>query len=287
MQALPSLFKSADELPPSVRKHLRVPEDLFAVQAHMFASYHMTDSQIFYNREDEWEVPVVDRRRMNPYYTVMKLPGEDTEEFILMLPFVPKNKPNLAAWMVARNDGEHYGETYVYKFPKDKMVYGPNMMVARINQNDKISEKLSLWNQRGSSVLLGTMLVIPVEESLIYIQPLYLRADDGSIPELKRVIVGYEEQIAMESTLDGALATIFGGNSTRITVQEDKTTSIMTPSTMQTSAFSNASVSMAQQQLQAAEAAAQSGNWADYGVQLEQLRATLASLLAETQAAEE
>jgi uncharacterized membrane protein (UPF0182 family) len=209
-QALPDLFADADSMPEGLRAHLRVPIDLFTMQSHLFATYHMTDPQIFYNREDEWQVPAVADRRMSPYFTIMKLPGEEGEEFIQMLPFTPRSKNNLAAWMVARSDGEHYGELQVYKFPKDKMVYGPNMIVARINQDDAISEKMSLWNQQGSSVELGTLLVIPIEESLIYVQPLYLRADSGSIPELKRVIVAYENQIAMQPTLEEGLAQIFG-----------------------------------------------------------------------------
>jgi len=209
-QALPELFTPASEVPEALEAHLRVPIDLFTVQSHLFATYHMTDPQIFYNREDEWQVPSVADRRMAPYFTIMKLPGEDHEEFIQMLPFTPRSKNNLAAWMIARSDGEHYGELQVYKFPKDKMVYGPNMIVARINQDDAISEKMSLWNQQGSSVELGTLLVIPIEESLIYVQPLYLRADSGSIPELKRVIVAYENQIAMQGTLEDGLAQIFG-----------------------------------------------------------------------------
>ncbi len=209
-QALPELFTPASEVPEGLEAHLRVPIDLFTVQSHLFATYHMTDPQIFYNREDEWQVPSVADRRMSPYFTIMKLPGEEQEEFIQMLPFTPRSKNNLAAWMIARSDGEHYGELQVYKFPKDKMVYGPNMIVARINQDDAISEKMSLWNQQGSSVELGTLLVIPIEESLIYVQPLYLRADSGSIPELKRVIVAYENQIAMQATLEEGLAQIFG-----------------------------------------------------------------------------
>ncbi len=210
-RALPELFTPGAELPAGLQAHLRTPIDHFSVQTTLFATYHMQEPQIFYNREDEWEVPSVSDRRMAPYFTIMKLPGEKTEEFILMLPFTPKSKNNLAAWMVARNDGDELGELRVYKFPKDKMVYGPNMIMARINQNDAISEKMSLWNQQGSAVELGTMLVIPIEESLIYVQPLYLRADTGSIPELKRVIVAYEDQIAMADTLEESLETIFGG----------------------------------------------------------------------------
>ena len=148
---------------------------------------------------------------MQPYYTIMKLPGEEQEEYILMVPYTPRGKSNLSAWMVARSDGGSYGKLDVYMFPKQKLVYGPSQIVARINQDAEISRQISLWDQRGSSVIQGTLLVIPIEESLVYVRPLYLKADAGKIPELKRVIVGYEDNIAMERTLDEALKKIFPG----------------------------------------------------------------------------
>ena len=148
---------------------------------------------------------------MLPYYTIMRLPQEKQEEFILMLPFTPNRKDNLSAWMVARSDGEHYGQLLVYRFPKQKLVYGPRQIVARINQDAEISRQISLWDQRGSQVIQGTLLVIPIEEALIYVRPLYLRSESGKIPELKRVIVAYENQIAMEETLEASIARIFKG----------------------------------------------------------------------------
>jgi len=207
----PDLFQPLDAMPKSLRAHLRYPSDLFRQQARLFATYHMVDHQIFYNREDEWEIPSVGNKgQMEPYYTVMRLPGETEEEFILMLPFSPRGRPNLAAWMVARSDGEHLGGIRVYSFPKDTLVSGPKIVAPRIQQNPEISQKISLWNQQGSSVNLGTLLVIPIEESLIYVQPLYLQAKDDSIPELKRVIVAYKDDIAMAPTLDSALDELFG-----------------------------------------------------------------------------
>ena len=149
---------------------------------------------------------------MSPYYTIMRLPQEKQEEFILMLPFTPGRKDNLSAWMVARSDGDHYGQLVVYRFPKQKLVYGPRQIVARINQDAEISRQISLWDQRGSQVIQGTLLVIPIEEALLYVRPLYLRAESGKIPELKRVIVAYENKIAMEETLEAAIARIFGGD---------------------------------------------------------------------------
>ena len=171
----------------------------------------MKRPQVFYNKEDQWEIPEIDGRVMQPYYTIMKLPGEEHEEYILMVPYTPRGKSNLSAWMVARSDGGSYGKLDVYMFPKQKLVYGPSQIVARINQDAEISRQISLWDQRGSSVIQGTLLVIPIEESLVYVRPLYLKADSGKIPELKRVIVGYEDNIAMERTLDEALKKIFPG----------------------------------------------------------------------------
>jgi uncharacterized membrane protein (UPF0182 family) len=222
--AYPDLFKDPAGITPTIREHLRYPRTLFGLQAKLFTSMHMTDSQMFYNREDEWEVPFWDvessnsdqargwgRRsvEMSPYYTIMKLPGEDKEEFILMLPFVPKGKANLSAWMVARSDGDNYGGLRVYRFPKDRLIFGPGQIVSRMLQDDQISEKLTLWNQQTSEAELGTLLVIPVEESLLYLRPLYLRASNDAIPELKRVIVAYENRIAMASTLEEGLREIF------------------------------------------------------------------------------
>ena len=207
----PDLFKDLSQMPEDLRSHIRYPIDLFRIQTFIYATYHMKRPQVFYNKEDQWEIPEIDGQIMQPYYTIMKLPREDQEEYILMLPYTPKGKSNLSAWMVARSDGEQYGKLDVYTFPKQKLVFGPNQIVARINQDAEISRQISLWDQRGSSVIQGTLLVIPVEESLLYVRPLYLKADAGKIPELKRVIVSYEDSIAMERTLDEALGKIFTG----------------------------------------------------------------------------
>ena len=207
----PDLFQNLSEMPKDLRSHIRYPSDLFAIQTFIYATYHMKRPQVFYNKEDQWEIPEIDGRVMQPYYTIMKLPGEEHEEYILMVPYTPRGKSNLSAWMVARSDGSSYGKLDVYMFPKQKLVYGPSQIVARINQDAEISRQISLWDQRGSSVIQGTLLVIPIEESLVYVRPLYLKADSGKIPELKRVIVGYEDNIAMERTLDEALKKIFPG----------------------------------------------------------------------------
>jgi uncharacterized membrane protein (UPF0182 family) len=213
----PDSFKSLSQMPEDLRAHLRYPEDLFAYQTALYTTYHMKDAGIFYNKEDQWQIPTLGRKddpKMR--HLIMKLPGEDTEEFILMLPFTPKGKDNLAAWMVARSDGEQYGKLVIYRFPKQTLVFGPQQIQNRINQDTEISRQISLWDQRGSEVIRGSLLVIPIEEALLYVQPLYLRAEGGRIPELKRVIVAYENQIAMEETLDIALSRIFSGASLTI-----------------------------------------------------------------------
>jgi uncharacterized membrane protein (UPF0182 family) len=210
----PGLFKPLDEMPPSLREHVRYPEDIFSIQAAVYATYHMTQPAVFYNREDQWEVPVIedarDARPMQPYYTIMRLPEEKEPEFIQMLPFTPRARDNLAAWLAARSDGDHYGTLRVFQFPKQKLVFGPRQVVARINQDQAISPQITLWNQQGSQVIWGTLMVIPIEESLIYVRPLYLRASGGRIPELTRVIVAYQNQIVMEETLEAGLARLFG-----------------------------------------------------------------------------
>jgi uncharacterized membrane protein (UPF0182 family) len=210
----PDMFTPLAEMPPSLREHVRYPEDIFAIQASVYATYHMTQPDVFYNREDQWAIPIIDDAGdagpMQPYYTIMRLPGEEEPEFIQMLPFTPRNRDNLAAWLSARSDGEHYGTLRVFQFPKQKVIFGPRQVVARINQDQTISPQITLWNQQGSQVIWGTLMVIPIEESLIYVRPLYLRASGGRIPELTRVIVAYQNQIVMEETLDEGLARLFG-----------------------------------------------------------------------------
>ena len=196
-----------------------VSEGIFNLQAAVYATYHMTSPAIFYNKEDQWEVPSIERGgesvRMEPYYTLMTLPGESRPEFIQMLPFTPRRRDNLASWMVARSDGEHYGQIQVYQFPKQKLIFGPRQVVARINQDQVISPQITLWSQQGSEVIQGTLMVIPIEESLIYVRPLYLRAQAGRIPELTRVIVAYQNRIVMDRTLDAAIAQLFGTDGAR------------------------------------------------------------------------
>ncbi|MBW8839302.1 MAG: UPF0182 family protein, partial [Gemmatimonadetes bacterium] len=217
----PGLLLPLDAMPTDLRSHLRYPEDLFGLQTALFATYHMADPETFYHREDQWQIPDVPsattdsegRPRGQAFlrHMVMRLPGERDAEFILMRPLTPRQKDNLAAWMVARNDGPHYGKLAVYRFPRQSLVFGPNQIVNRINQDTEVSRQITLWDQRGSQVLRGELLVLPIEGALIYVQPLYLRAQGGRIPELKRVVVAHEGRVAMAETLDGALAALLSG----------------------------------------------------------------------------
>ena len=278
----PETFKPLDQMPESLRAHVRYPEDIFALQAQVYATYHMTQAAVFYNREDQWEIPAVDdgseSRAMQPYYTIMRLPGEPEAEFIQMLPFTPRRRDNLAAWLVARSDGEHYGKMRVFEFPKQKLVFGPRQVVARISQDQVIAPQITLWNQQGSQVIWGTLMVIPIEESLIYVRPLYLRASGGRIPELTRVIVAYENRIVMQETLEAGLAELFGG---KMPASSEVSTSAAPPPAAPTEGAPtppagagpdmSALAAQARAHYDRAVAAQKSGDWAAYGEELRQL----------------
>jgi uncharacterized membrane protein (UPF0182 family) len=265
-RAFPGLLRALDQMPADLRAHIRYPHHLFAMQTAMFATYHMTNPAVFYNKEDQWELPSLDEDKepMQPYYTIMRLPGETKAEFIQMVPLNPRRKDNLAAWVVAESDAPHYGRLIVFRFPKQKVVFGPRQVVSRINQDQTISPQITLWNQQGSEVIQGTLLVIPIEESLLYIRPLYLRSQGGKIPELKRVIVAYRDSIVMEPTLDGALARLFGA--------AERQTPPTTEAPVQANAAAapaagdvNALLAEARAHFERAIAAQRQGDWATYG----------------------
>ena len=191
---------------PDLRAHIRYPDEIYRIQTSLYTTYHMDAPDDFYHREDQWQIPAVaESTGAVPFmrHIVMRLPEESKAEFIYMVPFTPRGKDNLAAWMVARNDGDGYGKLRVYRLSRQSLVYGPQQIENRINQDTEISRQISLWDQRGSEVIRGDLLVIPIEESLLYVQPLYLQAEGGRIPELKRVVVAYQNQVVMEETLDG------------------------------------------------------------------------------------
>ncbi|WP_024546652.1 UPF0182 family protein [Picosynechococcus sp. NKBG15041c] len=212
-KAFPELFRPLNELPGNLKSHLRYPTDFFKVQSERLLSYHMQDPQVFYNREDQWEIPQElygsESQPIAPYYLIMRFPTVATEEFILLHPYTPTSRPNLIAWLAGRADGDEYGKLLLYQFPKQKLVYGPDQIEALIKQDPIISQQISLWDREGSRAVQGNLLVIPIEQSLLYVEPLYLEADENSVPTLARVIVVYENQIVMARNLETALKTIF------------------------------------------------------------------------------
>jgi uncharacterized membrane protein (UPF0182 family) len=265
-RAFPGVFQDLDQLSADLKKHLRYPEDLFAIQADQYKTFHMTDPQVFYNREDLWVAPKETYagrvQTMEPYYILMKLPGSGQLEYLLMTPFTPQNRDNMISWMAAKCDFPEYGKMLFYQLPKEKLIYGPNQIEAMINQNTTISQQLTLWDQRGSRVIRGTLIVTPIENSFLYIVPLYLQAEGASFPQLKRVIAIAGDKVVMEATLDEALNALFG------TQQPLEGSS--QPATRQPA------LEQARMQLEEARKALQQGDWAKFGTAMEGLERQLA-----------
>src|SRR5881394_1491209 len=276
----PGIFHPLDSMPADLRAHLRYPEDLFHVQSELYGTYHMAEPDVFYHREDQWQKPVLSiaPERPDPFlrHMVMRLPEERQAEFILMVPFTPRGKDNLASWMVARNDGEHYGELVVYRFPKQSLVFGPTQIVNRINQDTEIARQVALWDQGGSQVIRGNLLVIPIEESLIYVMPLYLRAQGGRIPELKRVVVAYQNRVVMEETLDAGLAQLFGGGAEA--AREPARVAATAGAAPATNARAADLARRANESYRRALEAQRAGDWARYGEELRRLEDLLRQL---------
>jgi uncharacterized membrane protein (UPF0182 family) len=262
--AFPSLFRSLDEMSPGLRQHLRYPRDLFEVQVDKFNTYHMTVPQVFYNREDVWAPPQEkfggEAIQMEPYYVLMKLPGEDRLQFLLMTPVTPKDRDNMIAWIAARSDFPGYGEMIVYKLSKDNLILGPLQIEATIDQDTTISRQLTLWDQRGSRVTRGNLLVIPIDQSFLYVEPVFLLAVGMNIPQLKRVIVGDGNHLAMESTLAEALQVVFGE---RPSTPEETTETPQAP------------ISGPREALSKAEQALRRGDWTAFGREWERLKSLL------------
>ncbi|WP_226376858.1 UPF0182 family membrane protein [Oceanobacillus halotolerans] len=204
----PDLF--TEDIPADIEAHFRYPVDLFSIQSSMYGVYHMSNLEVFYNREDTWQFPTEkyfnEDIEMEPYYITMKLPEYEEEEFILMMPYTPKNRQNMIAWMGVRNDGENYGELFVYRFPKQRNIYGPQQIENRINQDSVISQQLNLWSQGGSDVIRGNLLAIPIEDTVLYAEPIYIESNnETSLPEVKQVVLAYEDHIVMEETFEKSL----------------------------------------------------------------------------------
>ena len=301
----PDLFRPFSEMPADLKKHIRYPKDLFKIQVDIYRTYHMEDIQVFYNKEDLWQIPDEkysdSRQEMEPYYIIAKLPEEEKEEFLLMLPFTPSKKDNMIGWLAARNDLPDYGNLLIYKLPKGKLVYGPMQIEARVDQQTEISRELSLWGQRGSRVIRGNLLAIPVSDTFIYVEPVYLEAKQeeselasaqppqprgfakprrrgvgvssqqdrsraASIPELKRVIVAFGNRLVMEENLDRALSSVLG--------EQVLPEQLASPSIPETRDISNLGV-LALEHYNKAKEYIRQGNWAEYGRELENLEKIL------------
>ncbi len=276
----PSLYKPLADMPVGLKSHIRYPVDLFSIQAEIYRNYHMSDPEVFFIKEDNWVVPLElvggKEKQIEPYYIVTRLPGEKEAEYILMLPYTPNGRPNMIAWMCARMDGEGYGKKLVYRFPKQETVYGPMQIESRINQDTEISRQLTLWDQKGSSAVRGNLLVIPINNSILYIEPLYLQSQNSQMPELKRIIAAYGNRVVMEENLDKALVAIFGGE------QQPPTVSPTTPSA---SAGTQASTvpelsKLARQYYDQANERLKAGDWAGYGDNINKLNDTIKKLEA-------
>lgn len=283
----PILFKPFDKMPKDLHAHIRYPRDLFEVQAKMYQTYHMRDPQVFYNKEDLWDLPMQKslsgqtRFPMRGYYIIMRLPKREMEEFMLMVPFTPDNKSNTIAWMCAHCDGPDYGKLLLYKFPKEKLIYGPRQVEARIDQQTEIASLLTLWSQQGSDVLRGDLLVIPIEESILYIEPVFLIADDKSnLPELKRVILAYGEKIEMAGTLSKALCKIFGDGDIETEAYSLTQGLIQNPAHNPNSGTVSI-IDLAKRVTQCYQAAQESirrGNWAEYGQHQQDLQQAILNM---------
>jgi uncharacterized membrane protein (UPF0182 family) len=283
----PDLFRSVEEMDPALVAHWRYPEGMFRIQAAKFQTFHMTDPQVFYNQEDLWkwaeEVVTGERAVIEPYYVNMRLPGESETEFVLMMPYTPSNKQNMIAWLYARNDGEHYGKLGVYKFPKQRLVYGPMQVESRIDQDPVISQQLSLWNQRGSQVIRGNLLVIPVGQAILYVEPIYLQAEASQLPELRRVIVAYGSHIAMEETLAEALTRVMGveGAAEPAPVEEEPP-ELGAPLAPVEGGVADL-IRQADAHYEAAQDCLQAGDWTCYGREMDALEQVLGALVETTE----
>ncbi len=274
----PGLFRPASEMPEVLREHWRYPELLFLYQSRLYATYHMRDPQVFYNREDLWDIPQelvgTETEPMEPYYVLMRTPGSEELEFMLIRPYVPKEKQNMIAWLYADCDGEDYGRLGIFKLSKERMVYGPLQVEARVDQDPVISQQLSLWNQRGSRVLRGNLLVIPIQDTFLYIEPLYLEAEAGQLPELKRVIVAYNDRVAMAPTLSEALLRVLEGAAGEQAPLETGEGAAPTGdlATLARKAWEH---------YQAAQACLAQGDWACYGHEQDALEEVLRAMVGE------
>ena len=272
------MYLPLESMPDSFSEHIRYPVDMFQIQANMYRTFYMTDTNVFYNKEVLWIIPneIIgeEPQQMEPYYLILQLPGETGAEYVLMLPYAPKSRPNMIAWMAARMDGDHYGNMLVYNFPKQETVYGPEQIEARINQNTEIAQQLTLWSQRGSRIHRGNLLVIPMANSTLYVEPLYLQAENGRIPELKRVIAAFGNKIVMEPSLDQALLKLFGDQQ----IQNEPNTGQESVGDPSTDSSISELAGLARDYYDRAEERLREGDWAGYGANIDKLEEIISQL---------
>jgi len=267
----PDLFQPLSAMPEELQKHIKYPVELFEVQTEIFQEYHMKDATVFYNKEDAWSVATEiygsSSTQMEPYYVNMRLPGSDELEFLLMRPYTPYQKQNMVSWLSARNDDEHYGELVLLKLPKQTTIYGPMQIESRISNDSEISQNLTLWDQQGSSVIRSNLLVVPIKNSILYVEPIYLTTDnENSLPEVVRIIVSYKDQVVMAKTLDEALNELFGSG---FRTEVDNETSDLPPTS---DLFTDEEIiRYIKESLINAKKSSQNGDWAAYGNYLQQL----------------
>ncbi|HEY1407454.1 MAG TPA: UPF0182 family protein, partial [Promineifilum sp.] len=282
-RAFPGVFRPGSDMPEDLVAHLRYPEDYFFTQARQYLTYHMTDVRVFYNKEDLWQVPneVTNSQEMlmEPYYVTLPLPGSDEPEYLLILPFSPATRNNMIGWMAARMDPGHYGELRVYELPKQELIFGPIQVEGRIDQEPVISQQFSLWNQQGSSVIRGNLLVLPINQSFLYIEPVYLISETSALPELKRIVTASNSAVAMDVSLSSSLLALSRGVvSSTLPAELQPPANGQVPETPTITADPGSVeelVAAANAHLAAAEEAQRQGDWSLYGRELEALRATL------------
>ena len=290
----PSLFKDASQMPADLRRHIRYPEDIFKLQSQVYGLYHMTNPEVFFNREDLWTVatetgPDADGNQvvqpMQPNFVLMKLPGGTSEEFVEILPFTPANRNNLIGWIAGRCDGPSYGSAVVYDFPKTRLVDGPQQIEARIDQNAQLSGQLTLWNQQGSHVLRGSLLVIPTGKALLYAEPIYLQAQQSPMPELRLVVLALQDKLAYGPTFQSALTSLFGGETSSLTAaaeapQPATPSATPTTNTPAPAASINDLISEASRDFADYQSLTAAGKLSEAGQKLEALKQTLNKLNA-------
>jgi uncharacterized membrane protein (UPF0182 family) len=305
-QAFPDLFHPLEEMPAELQAHIRYPEDLFSVQTDQYLRYHMSDVQVFYNQEDKWDIPLEvfdnNEQPMEPYYVILSLPDEEDTEFLLIQPYTPAGKDNMISWLAARSDPPNYGDLVVYELPKQELVFGPSQIESRIDQDPEISAQISLWNQRGSRVIRGNLIVMPMNDSFLYVEPLYLLAETSELPELQRVIVASGNRLAMEETLEEALIALIemgpgdddivieppvgeGDEGTTAGEQPDESAApvVPAPGAITSDPVIQELIELANTHFEAAEDAQRNGDWSAYGRELDALQQVLEQLMELTQ----